>query len=136
MIHAQPKSENQKNELVSQLKQTLQVNYPEHEGWKLYNRYNWASRNFDLILQREESDGEVYRVVVCINFENTIAREEFSTVTKLARRLNHGTSIIMKKMLVVDDMAMVAKGPSDIEVVQIGKILRDAAQPTEPKLVA
>lgn len=136
MLRTQPKSETQKNELVSLLKQTLQSNYPEKEGWKLYNRYNWSSRNFDLIMQKEEHDGEVYRVVVCVNFENSITREEYNIVSKLARRLNHGTSIIMKKMLVVDDLAMVAKGPNDIEVVQIGKILREHALPSEPKLVA
>ena len=135
MLHAQPNPENQKTELVSLLKQSLEHNYPESDGWKHYNRYNWSSRNFDLILQREDNDGEIYRIVVCVNFDHSITKEEYTTVSKLARRLNHGTSVIMKKMLVVDDLAMVAKGPSDIEVVQIGKMLSES-QSTEPKLVA
>ncbi len=136
MFHTQTNPENRKSEMVSMLKQSLLTDYPEHEGWKLYNRYNWTSKNFDLILQREEVKGDVYRVVVCINLENSITKDEYSTVSKLARRLNHGTGIIMKKILVVDDKALVAKGPSDIEVVQIGKMIKDADYAAEPKLVA
>jgi hypothetical protein len=135
MYHTQPNSEYQKTELVSMLKMSLQNDYPEHMGWKMYNRYNWTSRNFDMILQKEEGEGEVYRVVVCVNLENSITKDEYRTVSKLARRLNHGTSIIMKKILVVDDKALVAKGPSDIEVVQIRKMINENVL-SEPKLVA
>jgi len=136
MYHTHLQPEIQRNELVSQLKQTLLTDYPEKEGWKLYNRYNWTNKHFDVVLQKEAEQGEVFRVIVCINLDNTITKDEYSNVSKLAKRLNHGTSTIMKKILVVDDKALIAKGPSDIEVVQIRKMIKDNDVATEPKLVA
>lgn len=129
------KNEVQKMEILSPLKASLQTIYPEKEGWKLYNRYSWANKCYDLILQKESNDGLV-RVVVCVNFENFITRTHFSNLSKLAKRLNHGTSTILKKILIIDDLAKMDKVPQDVEIMQVSDLIKDTTLTHKPKLVA
>ena len=127
-----------RTELVNPLKSSLLSIYPEKEGWKLYNRYNWATRIFDFVLQKEEN-GVIERILVEMNFENHISREHFSNLTSLAKRLSSGGCCFIKKVMVVDEMATFDRIPADVEIISLRKLLSStllAYEPINPKLVA
>jgi hypothetical protein len=113
-----------KTEMLSPLKSTLLNIYPEKEGWKLYNRYNWATKVFDFVLQKEENQ-QISRILVEINFENTITKEHFTKLDTLAKRLNGSNCSLVKKIMIVDDRTSIEKVPADVEIVSIGTLINE-----------
>lgn len=111
-------------EMLSPLKSTLLNIYPEKEGWKLYNRYNWATKVFDFVLQKEENQ-QVSRILVEINFESAITKEHFSKLDTLAKRLNGSNCSLVKKIMIVDDRTSIEKVPADVEIVSIGTLINE-----------
>ena len=114
-------------EMLSPLKSTLLDIYPVKEGWKLFNRYNWAPKVFDFILEKEE-ENTTFRILVEFNFENQISTEYIQNLNILADRLNNSSSItILKKMMIVcDDSAFLSDTKSDIEFIQISKLFNSS----------
>ncbi len=127
-----------KSEILNPVKSTLLSFYPEKDGWKLYNRYNWASKVFDYVLQKEDNN-QIDRILIEINFENHINNDVFSKLDVLAKRLCTSTSNIIRKIMIIDDLASTDKVPSDIDIIPISKMLKDGLlclSPAKSKLVA
>ncbi|MFN0274525.1 MAG: hypothetical protein ACKVPJ_02170 [Chitinophagales bacterium] len=130
--------ENGNSEMLSPLKSTLLNLYPERDGWKLYNRYNWATKVFDFVLQKEEGL-QTSRILVEINFERVISKEHFNKLDVLAKRLKGGNCVLVRKIMIVDDMSSIASIPEDVDIVPISTLIRTNLLPLQnfqPRLVA
>ena len=53
MLHTLLKNEPLKSEMLVPIKSSLEHMYCHHDGWKLYNKYNWTNKCFDFLLQQE-----------------------------------------------------------------------------------
>ena len=127
-------------EMLSPLKDTLLDIYPVKDGWKLFNRYNWASKVFDFILEKKEGT-EIFRVLVEFNFESFITTNHLENLSTLAARLNNGlnTSIVKKIMIVCDGNSILSNTTAGIEFIPVSQIFSgDLLQLNriKPKLVA
>lgn len=107
--------------MVSPLKSTLLHLYPEKEGWKLYNRFNWSTRVFDYVLQKEES-GIVYRILVELNLEAKVTKDHFVKLDSLANRLEATKGALTRKIMIVDDAANMEYQHSDTEVIYLSSL--------------
>ncbi|MBC8173114.1 MAG: hypothetical protein H7X71_04335 [Chitinophagales bacterium] len=139
MQHTLQSNTDNRTEMLNPLKSTLLNIYPEKEGWKLYNRYNWATKVFDFVLQKEEKQ-LLSRVLVEFNFESLVTRDHFSKLETLARRLNGNNCHLVKKIMIVDDTASVENTPGDVELIPISKLINGnmlhLGGKMQPKLVA
>ncbi len=81
------KDEIQKIGMLNPLKSTLLNLFPAHEGWKLYNRYNWSSKVYNFVMQKDTLNHQVERIVIEVNFENYISHLHFAKLDALAERL-------------------------------------------------
>lgn len=117
-------------EILSPLKSTLLNLYPEREGWKLYNRYNWATKVFDFVLQKEDGM-QTSRILVEINFEDKITKEDFNKLDVLAKRLKGSNSVVVRKIMIVNDMSVIATIPSDVDIVPISTIIQTNLLPLQ-----
>jgi hypothetical protein len=125
-------------EMLSPLKNSLLNIYPEKEGWKLYNRYNWATKVFDFVLQKEEGI-KVSRILVEINFESNITKDHFTKLELLACRLKGSNCSLVKKIMIVDDLSSIDTVPADVDIVPISSLIRTNLFPLtnfQPGLVA
>lgn len=111
--------------MVSPLKSTLRNLYPEKEGWKLYNRFNWSTRVFDYVLQKEES-GIVYRILVELNLETKVTRDHFVKMDSLANRLEATKGALTRKIMIVDDAANLEYHHSDTEVIFLSSLFNSS----------
>lgn len=98
--------------------------YPESEGWKVYNRFNWVSYLHDFVLQREHQ-GSTERVVVEIVTDKRIREEHVIQLRDIAGRLEHDGTRVSKKILVVADGADVSGIPTDIDVFFLADFLKN-----------
>ena len=108
-------------EMLNPFKSTLRNLYPEKEGWKLYNRFNWSTKVFDYVLQKEENN-VVYRILVELNLENTITKDHFAKLDNLASRLEAGKSTLTRKIMIIDDAARLEISDRSIEVVLLSNL--------------
>lgn len=108
-------------EMLNPFKSTLRNLYPEKEGWKLYNRFNWSTKVFDYVLQKEESN-VVYRILVELNLENTITSDHFAKLDNLATRLEAGKCTLTRKIMIVDDSAQMVQANYGTEVVFLSNL--------------
>lgn len=124
MQHTLKNNSESKSEMMNPLKISLLNIYPETEGWKLFNRYNWASKVFDFVLQKE-SNNEISRILVEFNFESNISVEHFTQLSELASKLQNGSSKLINKIMIVDDYATVYKNSDDVEIIPISQFIND-----------
>lgn len=132
-----------KVDLFPMFKKNINRDYPESDGWKVYNRFNWVSYLHDFVLEREVANG-IERVVVEINTDKKVTNDQISQLGQVALRLaNHQTKVV-KKILVVSEEADTQGVPPDIEVMYLGQFLqrtsvrgsRSSATPNSDILVA
>ncbi|MBK9455788.1 MAG: hypothetical protein WBP31_16460 [Chitinophagales bacterium] len=135
MLHTLQKNESLKGDLLAPIKSSLSRIYCGTDGWKLYNKYNWGNKCYDMILQKAAKNG-YERVIVSVNFDNGITRRHYDQIQKLSKRLNSGATGPVKKILVVDNPATMEKVPTDIELLTVQELLEVKFRATEPKLVA
>ena len=109
------------SEMLNPFKSTLRSLYPEKDGWKLYNRFNWATKVFDYVLQKEE-DKTIYRILVELNLENTITKDHFDKLDNLAVRLDNGKCSLTQKIMIIDDSAKLEHSHSQTEIVLLSNL--------------
>jgi hypothetical protein len=112
-----------KVDLFPMFKRGVARQYPEAEGWKVYNRFNWVSYLHDFVLQREHQ-GSIERVVVEIITDKKIREEQVAQLRDIAQRLEHDGTRVSKKIMVVADGSDVSGIPGDIEVFFLGDFLK------------
>jgi hypothetical protein len=135
MLHTLQRNETLKADMLAPIKSTLSRIYCDTDGWKLYNKYNWGNKCYDMILQKTAKNG-YERVIVSVNLDNGITRRHYEEIQKLSKRLNSGATGPVKKILIVDSPATMDAIPSDIELVTVQELLEVKFRATEPKLVA
>jgi len=135
MLHTLQRNESLKGDMLAPIKSSLTRIYCDTDGWKLYNKYNWGNKCYDMILQKASSNG-FERVIVSVNLDNGITRRHYDEINKLSKRLNNGANGPVKKILIVDSPATMDSIPSDIELVTVQELLEVKFRATEPKLVA
>lgn len=135
MLHTLQRNETLKADMLAPIKSTLTRIYSDTDGWKLYNKYNWGNKCYDMILQKTAKNG-YERVIVSVNLDNGITRRHYEEIQKLSKRLNSGATGPVKKILIVDSPATMDTIPSDIELVTVQELLEVKFRATEPKLVA
>jgi len=135
MLHTLQRNESLKGDMLAPIKSSLTRIYCDTDGWKLYNKYNWGNKCYDMILQKAVNNG-FERVIVSVNLDNGITRRHYDEINKLSKRLNNGANGPVKKILVVDSPATMDSIPSDIELVTVQELLEVKFRATEPKLVA
>ena len=113
-----------KVDLFPMFKKGVARQYPESEGWKVYNRFNWVSYLHDFVLQREHQ-GSTERIVVEIVTDKRIREEQVEQLRDIAGRLEHDGTRVSKKILVVADGADVTGIPMDIEVFFLADFLKN-----------
>ena len=112
-----------KVDLFPMFKKNINRDYPESDGWKVYNRFNWVSYLHDFVLQREVANG-FERVVVEINTDKKITDDQISQLSQVALRLTNDETKVVKKILVISEEADAQGVPSDIEVMYLGEFLQ------------
>lgn len=135
MLHTLQRNESLKGDMLAPIKSSLTRIYCDTDGWKLYNKYNWGNKCYDMILQKASNNG-FERVIVSVNLDNGITRRHYDEINKLSKRLNNGANGPVKKILIVDSPATMDSIPSDIELVTVQELLEVKFRATEPKLVA
>ena len=113
-----------KVDLFPMFKKGIAKQYPENEGWKVYNRFNWVSYLHDFVLQRE-LDGLTERVVVEIVTDRKVRDEQISQLIEVAGRLEYDGTRVSKKIMVVADETDTSCIPADIEVYYLGEFLKN-----------
>lgn len=124
MQHTLKNNAETRSEMINPLKTSLLNIYPEREGWKLFNRYNWASKVFDFVLQKE-SNNQISRILVEFNFESNISVEHFNQLSDLAIKLQNDNSKIISKIMIVDDFAQICQDSEDIEIIPISSFINE-----------
>jgi hypothetical protein len=104
-------------------KKSASRSYPESEGWKAYNRFNWISYLHDFVLQRE-SEGLRERILVEIVTEKVIQPELVTCLEELARRLEHDGTQVSRCILVVNDEASLPEIPRGMEVMRLSTFVQ------------
>ncbi len=135
MLHTLLKNEPLKSEMLIPIKSSLEHMYCHHDGWKLYNKYNWTNKCFDFLLQKESQTG-VERVIVSVNLDNQVTRQHYDNLQKLSKRLHHGGKSPVKKILIFDNPVAFEAAPADVELMSVNELLNVRLRATEPKLVA
>lgn len=107
--------------MLNPLKSTLKNSFPAKDGWKLHNRYNWSSKVYDYVLQKEENNS-VYRILVEINFGDQVSACEMDKLASLSNRLNSSEIAAMRTVLVVHDKVEIEKIPAGIEIMDISTL--------------
>jgi len=110
-------------DMLNPLKSTLKNSFPEKEGWKLYNRYNWSSKVYDYVLQKEENNN-VYRILVEINFGDQVTCNDFEKLTALSDRLGAGKVQMLRTVMVVHDKINMDEVPEGIEIMEMSQLIR------------
>ncbi len=118
-----PSTQASKPEMLTPFKTTLRTLYPEKEGWKLYNRFNWSTKVFDYVLQKEDGD-ITHRILVELNLEGSVTLDHFEKLHTLANRLDNGKCTLSQKIMIVDDSAQMAEGAGDIRVVLLSDLFK------------
>jgi hypothetical protein len=135
MVHTLQRNESLKSEMLEPIKSSLAQIYCDTDGWKLYNKYNWGNKCYDLILQKPSATG-YERVIVSVNLDSGIKQRHYDDMQKLSKRLNNGVKGLVKKILVVDNPTTMEQLPADIELFTVQELLEVKFRATEPKLVA
>ncbi len=97
--------------------------YPESEGWKVYNRFNWVSYLHDFVLQREGEKG-TERVVVEVVTDRRIREENIVQLKEMATRLEHDGTKVSRTVVVLSDDTDSSGIPVDIEAIYLSDFLR------------
>ncbi|MFT7589839.1 MAG: hypothetical protein ACI959_002059 [Limisphaerales bacterium] len=116
-----------KEDLFPIFKKNIGSNYPENEGWKVYNRFNWVSYLHDFVLQREVGE-KVERIVVEINTDRKITQEQINQLNIVANRLSSEDVTVIKKILIIKKEAEVNSIPQDFEVFYLNEFLTGTKQ--------
>lgn len=128
-----------KEKLFPMFKKNIGGNFPESDGWKVYNRFNWVSYLHDFVLQRENGS-RTERVVVEINTDKKITEDQLRQLDVVANRLTKKDTVVIKKILIINKEADLKSIPSDIEVYFLSDFLsgdvRKAKSSDSDKLVA
>lgn len=111
-----------KMDLFPMFKLQVSRDYPESEGWKVYNRFNWVSYLHDFVLQRQVGN-VTERVVVEINTDQKITEDQFAKMRDMASRLEGDQVKVIKKVLLFSANASVADCPADIELCMLEDFL-------------
>ncbi|MFI5171371.1 MAG: hypothetical protein ACHQFW_03220 [Chitinophagales bacterium] len=135
MIHTLLKTEPLKIEVMEPIKTSLESMFCPADGWKLYNKYNWANKCYDIVLQKESLKG-YERIIVSVNLDSHVTSKHYENLHNLSRRLTTGTTALIKKILVFDRPATFEAAPADVELISIDDLLKVKFRATEPKLVA
>jgi hypothetical protein len=111
-------------DMLNPLKSTLRNSFPENEGWKLYNRYNWSSKVYDYVLQKEDNHN-VFRIVVEINFGDQVTENEFEKLTVLSKRLSSGRIQVIRTVMVLQENTNVDFNlPKGIDVIRMSELIQ------------
>lgn len=127
--------------MLNPLKSTLRSSFPEKDGWKLYNRYNWSSKVYDYVLQKEEGNNTL-RIVVEINFGDQVSLDDFVKLNELANRLESGTIKVVRTVMVVQENTQVeAPKSTNVEMISMSELIQNGImnlqhQLNKSKLVA
>lgn len=113
-----------KVDLFPMFKKNIGRDYPESDGWKVYNRFNWVSYLHDFVLQRE-LEGKTERVVVEINTDKKITDDQLEQLGLVAERLASGGAEVIRKVLVISEEAKADVVPEDIEVYHLNDFLNE-----------
>ncbi|MEZ5013839.1 MAG: hypothetical protein R2794_06065 [Chitinophagales bacterium] len=135
MLHTLHKTESLKGDVLVPIKTALQQRFSACDGWKMYNKYNWSNKCYDLILQNDSQE-RTKRVVVMVNLDKVVSKRHYDSIESLTSRLNQGSANVLKKILIVDNPSSFEAAPEDIELISISDLLRENLRATEPKLVA
>ncbi len=135
MMHTLLKNEPLKSEILNPIKSSLESMFCQQDGWKLYNRYNWTNKCYDIILQKELKKG-YERVIVSVNLDNQVTRKHYDNLQQLSKRLNAGTNALIKKIMIFDSPVTFETAPADVELISVNDLLKLKYRATEPKLVA
>ncbi len=110
-----------KEQISNLVKENLASLYPEQEGWKVYNRYNWLSYLYNYVVQREQ-DGIVERVVVEVNTHTLADSESVRNLEMLADRLADDQSKVIEKILVANSDNTVFES-KDLKYISLNQLL-------------
>lgn len=141
MQHTLAQKEKKQVDMLNPLKSTLRSSFPEKDGWKLYNRYNWSSKVYDYVLQKEEGNNTL-RIVVEINFGDQVSLDDFVKLNELANRLESGTIKVVRTVMVVQENTQVeAPKSTNVEMISMSELIQNGImnlqhQLNKSKLVA
>lgn len=111
--------------MLNPLKSTLRSSFPEKDGWKLYNRYNWSSKVYDYVLQKEEGKNTL-RIVVEINFGDQVSLNDFVKLNELAKRLESGTIQVVRTVMVVQENTQIeAPETTNVEMISMSELIQN-----------
>lgn len=114
--------------MLNPLKSTLRNSFPEKDGWKLYNRYNWSSKVYDYVLQKEDTHN-VYRIVVEINFGDQATESEFEKLAVLSSRLSSGRIQVIRTVMVLqENTSLDFNVPEGIDVIRMSELIQQGIQ--------
>lgn len=124
MRHAPQAPQNLRVDMLNPLKSTLKNSFPEKDGWKLYNRYNWSTKVYDYVLQKEVNN-TTYRILVEINLGDQVDQNDFEKLAALSSRLGSGDVEMLRTVMVVHDKIDMATVPAGIEIMEMSQLIRN-----------
>jgi len=104
-----------KVDLFPMFKKSIIAQYPEQDGWKVFNRFNWVSYLHDFVLQRDTSGG-AERILVEINTDKVIKDDQIHQMRDVAKRLEHDGTKVTRKILVASNESDRCTIPEDVEL--------------------
>jgi hypothetical protein len=111
-----------KVDLFPTFKQNIVRQYPEADGWKVFNRFNWVSYLHDFVLQRDTPNGSE-RVLIEVNTDKQIKEDQIRQLREVAARLEHDGTKVTRKVLVINQEADCCTIPQDIEICLLNDFL-------------
>jgi formyltetrahydrofolate synthetase len=125
MQHTLTQHDKKQVDMLNPLKSTLRSSFPEKDGWKLYNRYNWSSKVYDYVLQKEEGKNTL-RIVVEINFGDQVSLNDFVKLNELAKRLESGTIQVVRTVMVVQENTQIeAPETTNVEMISMSELIQN-----------
>jgi len=125
MHHATHTQTKKQVDMLNPLKSTLRTSFPEKDGWKLYNRYNWSSRVHDYVLQKESGDSTL-RIVVEINFGDQVLTDDFNKFAALSRRLESGKIKVIRTVMVIQENSRIEGQPFEgLEIMNMAQLIQN-----------
>lgn len=111
-----------KIDLFPMFKKNIGAQYPEKDGWKVFNRFNWVSYLHDFVLQRSTEEG-AERILIEINTDKEIRDDQIVQMRQIAERLAHDGTKVSRLVLVVADDADTCSIPDDVKLCTLNEVM-------------
>lgn len=111
-----------KIDLFPAFKKNIGAQYPEKDGWKVFNRFNWVSYLHDFVLQRSTENG-AERILIEINTDKEIRNEQIDQMRQVADRLAHDGTKVSRLVLVVSEDAATCSIPEDVSLCTLSEVM-------------